>query len=109
MNKFSLFSSLLLLSLVTGCGGYNGPMGHWGMGPGMMWGYGGGYGYGLGGMFMGILFLIVIAVVIYFVVHNVKTKGGGFGGESALDILKKRLAKGEITKEEYDKMKDDLR
>ncbi|OHD69649.1 MAG: hypothetical protein A2W19_01055 [Spirochaetes bacterium RBG_16_49_21] len=80
-----------------------GPMGRWGH----MMDYG--YGYGFGGMFMGILFLIIIGVAIYFVFQNIKSRSGGFGGESALDILKKRYAKGEITKEEFDKMKDDLK
>jgi putative membrane protein len=100
-------SSELLARGGWGYGGY-GP--GYGMGPGMMWGYGGyGPGYGFGGIFMGILFLIVIGVVIYFVVRNVNTRGGAFGNESALDILKKRFARGEITKEEYDKIKDNLR
>jgi putative membrane protein len=87
------------------CGGY-GP--GWGMGPGM-WGYGPGFGYGFGGIFMGILFLIIIGVVIYFIVRVAKTKGSSVRGESALDILKKRLAGGEITKEEYNRIKDDVR
>ncbi|MEE9466406.1 MAG: SHOCT domain-containing protein [Candidatus Neomarinimicrobiota bacterium] len=37
------------------------------------------------------------------------TEGPGSGGsESPEDILNKRYAKGEITKEEYDQMKSDL-
>jgi putative membrane protein len=109
MKRLSSFFLLLSLSLASSCGGYYGPMGGWGMGPGMMGGYGPGYGYGFGGMFMGLLFFIAIAVIIYFIFHSAKTKGIGFGGESAIDILKKRLARGEISKEEYDRMKEDLK
>ena len=65
--------------------------------------------YGLGGIVMGILFLILIAVVIYVLV-----KGSGFNirdlnkSETALEILRKRYARGEITKEEYDDMRKEL-
>ena len=58
---------------------------------------------------MWLLMLILIGVVIYFVVQSSRSKGsGGSPRETPLDILKKRYAKGEITKEEFDKMKQDL-
>lgn len=58
---------------------------------------------------MWIIFLIVVGVLIYFIVQVQKTKGQTPAqGESHLDILKKRYAKGEISKEDFDRMKRDL-
>jgi len=60
-------------------------------------------------MFMGLLFLVVVGILIYFFIQG--SKSGKFGGPSAetpLEILKKRYAKGEIGKEEYEKIKLDL-
>jgi putative membrane protein len=109
MKKIYLFIILALVPLISMCSGPYGPMrdgyGGYGMGPGMM----GGYGYGYGGMFMGILFLILLGVAIYFIVQNVRSKNGvGQANESPIDILKKRYAKGEITKEDFDRMKNEL-
>lgn len=79
------------------------PMHHW-EGPSMM-----GYGFGYGGIFMWLLFLIVLAVAIYLIIVVAKNKNqGGSAPETPLDILKKRYAKGEITKEEFDRIKNDL-
>ena len=109
MKKINLFIILTLVPLISMCSGPYGPMrdgyGGYGMGPGMM----SGYGYGYRGMFMGILFLILLGVVIYFIVQNVRSKNEiGQAKESPLDILKKRYAKGEITKEDFDRMKNEL-
>ncbi len=58
---------------------------------------------------MWIIFLILLGVVIYFIVQTVKNKNiSGDVQETPLSILKKRYAKGEITKEEFDRMKKDL-
>jgi putative membrane protein len=63
-----------------------------------------------GGAFMGfIILLLVIAVIIYFVL---KVGKGGEPGSSytktPLDVLKNRYAKGEISKEDFDRMRKDL-
>lgn len=66
----------------------------------MSWGY--------GGWFMWLIFLALIGFVVYFVVRGEKWMKRGGSEETPLDILKKRYARGEITKQEYEKMKQDL-
>lgn len=63
---------------------------------------------GFGGVFMWLIFLVLIGAVIYFVVRGEKWMKRGEGDETALDILKKRYAKGEITRQEYEEMKKEL-
>lgn len=108
MKKIYLFAVLALVPLLTMCLGPYGPM----MGGWDRTGYYGcplGFGYGYGGMFMGILFLIILGIAIYFIVQNVRSKNEiGRTNESPIDILKKRYAKGEITKEDFDRMKNEL-
>lgn len=61
--------------------------------------------YGFGGWFMWLILVIVVALAIYFIVQ---AKRGGSARETPLEILNKRYAKGEITKEEYDRLRRDL-
>jgi putative membrane protein len=77
------------------------------------YGPGGGWGhmmyYGYGGGVMWILFLVVIAALVFLVLQYSRAGGGrGAPGETPLDILKKRYARGEITKEDFDRMKREL-
>ena len=88
-------------------------MGGWFMGPGMMgpgmmgWR---GYGYGfnwLGALLriiLAIIFLALIAFGIYYLVGAGKPAPSG----RSLEILKERYAKGEISKEEYERIKQEL-
>jgi putative membrane protein len=93
------FFTLLLLLILTLSSCYY-PRG-WHM---MDWGHG---FWGYGGAFMWLIFLVLIGVVIYFVLRGDKWMKRG-SEDTALDILKKRYAKGEITKQEYEKIKKDL-
>ena len=99
-RTFLMFLILAPLSFFSCAQGpYNGSMGNWGH---MM-------GYGYGGGFMWLILLIVIGILIYFVLQASKSKGfTDSTTETPLDILKKRYAKGEITKEEFDRMKADI-
>jgi len=58
-----------------------------------------------------ILFWVLVIVAIVLIVKYVaRTPPGNQGqGEAPLDILKRRYAKGELTKEQFDKMKEDLK
>jgi len=74
-----------------------------------------GWGYG---MFGGIGMILFWGVLIILVVLLVRGVAGGWPsrsaswprqtGSSALDILKERYAKGEISKEEYEERKKTL-
>lgn len=65
--------------------------------------------FGYGGMFMWIIFLILVVLVVYLILRSTGAKpSAGSFQETPLDILKRRYANGEITKEEFERMKRDL-
>ena len=69
-----------------------------------------GMGFGSGsGMYFGMFFWILILIgIVALVVWAVQRSGGQTvvaPNETALDILKKRYAKGEIDKEEFEERK----
>jgi len=103
MRRILIFASFLLLPLlVVACGP---------CGPGRGWEYGNmmNYGFGFGGMFMWIIFLIILGVAVYFIVKALKAKDiSAQGQDSPLNILKNRYAKGDITKEEFERIKKDI-
>jgi len=73
-----------------------------------------GWGMGWGGMWFGWLFwLVIIGLVIWGAkafTDNQRNRHapGPPAGESALDVLKKRYARGEISDDEYERMRRQL-
>ena len=75
---------------------------------GMMDGYGYGMmsgGYGILGLIFWILLIIGLVLLIKYLWEG---SGAKRGEESALEILKKKYARGEISKEEFEEKKKDL-
>lgn len=65
------------------------------------------------GMWFGWIFWIIIIVLIVWAVSNGSSRHHPIvqnfpPQETPLDILKRRYAKGEITKEQFDQMKRDI-
>ena len=79
----------------------------------MPWGMGGGYGWGWGitGFFFMAIFWVIIIVGAVFLIRWLVAESRSqppVGGETALDIVKKRYARGEINREEFEAKKRDL-
>jgi putative membrane protein len=109
MKKSLIIITLIILSisvvaipLYSGCFGLM-SQGRGYRGPGMMH-------FGFGGISMWILLLVIIGLVVYLVVRNQKKVSSGehHEGVTPLDIVKKRYARGEISKEEFEQLKKDL-
>ncbi len=92
----------------------SGMMGRGMMGQGMMGGYrrNPSMFFPFGGLIMWVLILIIIGVVVYFIVRTQRGVSGrnyiSSGDETPLDIAKKRYARGEISREEYETIKKNL-
>jgi putative membrane protein len=54
-----------------------------------------------------LLFIAGIVVLAIWLVNRYRVSGS-IGRETALDILNKRYARGEISREEYERMKQDI-
>lgn len=76
--------------------------------------------FGWGGMVIGgvvilLVWIVIVGLTVWAVSRLFKTGpgssgtgGGGEGSLSALEIAKRRYAKGEITREQFEQLKKDL-
>jgi len=67
-----------------------------------------GWGMGFGWSFMVLFWLLVIIGIVYITTLLVGRTNKSNTEETAMGILKKRYAKGEISREEFEKMREDL-
>lgn len=121
-NTGTIIGLVLIVGLAVLWLSSAGMMGFGMMGHGMMGGYGGmmgGYGNQFGFSFNpigAIISIVVWALIIsgivlsvVWLIRNANRSGQAIrSSESPLDILKARYARGEITKEQFDAIKQDL-
>jgi len=67
----------------------------------------------MNGLLWGILVILpmvgVLFLILYIIIRESNAQKTVPAGESAMDVLKMRYAKGEITSEEFQKMSEDLK
>ena len=102
MKRFNFLTmTIVLIVMVSACGHFNCGFSNndWGM-----------MNMGHGGMFMWMILLIILIVLAaYWFIKAAKSKDNNrLPGETPLDILKRRYAAGEITKEQFETMKKNL-
>ena len=80
----------------------------------MMWPYGYGYGMGWGWMALGWLMmlafwgLVAVGIIAFFRAATHQPPSGAGRIETPLDILRRRYAAGELTKEQFEAMRKDV-
>ena len=76
------------------------------------------HGMGGGGWLMMVVFWVLVILGVFLVARFLLGRSGsslgrsarnaGGGAETSLDVLKRRYARGELSREEYLRMKEDL-
>jgi putative membrane protein len=67
------------------------------------------YGPWAGMMYLGmIIFLLFAAILVYLFLQRFPLHRGMTPSETPLDILKRRYARGEITREQFEQMRRDI-
>jgi putative membrane protein len=67
-----------------------------------------GFGMGFGWIWMIILVIIILAGIYFFTTGFTQERRASYTSTSSLEILKQRYAKGEITEEEFKRIKKEL-
>jgi len=109
MKKLSIACVIAGLLSFTPVVFAHGSEGGYAMGPGMMW-----WGHGMGWWIFPLIMVVVMLIICFTLMgrRGGKSTWCGLGdqedSETPLDILSKRYAKGEISKEEFEAIKKDL-
>lgn len=76
------------------------------------WGFMSGFGHGAGmggfGLIFNVLILVLVGYLAYKLIKHLTATGGKKDRRDSLEILKERYASGDITDEEYQRMRDVL-
>ncbi len=71
--------------------------------------FGGGWAVMLFAILFGFLLLVGVVLIAVWLASRYRPPGGAVGAaETPLDILKKRYARGEISQDEFERMKQEL-
>jgi putative membrane protein len=111
-NTGVIVGAIVLIVLLFGV--FGGGMMGWGMmGPGHMWGWDGdGWGswWGIGMMLVWLLILVAVVLGVIWFIRQGASRGSGVETthDRALDTLRERYARGEISHEEFEEKRRDL-